>query len=950
MSPKKNAYLYHKIGFLALALIFGKIQAQHTNDIKATLDGDSKIISIQQDFTYVNSSRDTLKTLYFNDWAHAYSDKNTALAKRFDEEFKKSLHLAKDKERGATKIISAVDKYYGGLQWERTSGKDIIKLQLKQRLAPLDSVRIFITYEVKLPPRKYTVYGYDGRNRYYLKDWYLTPAVYNGKWQLYSNKDLEDLYTDITNTNIDFIYPQGLFLNTNFEKSSITTFLKKQKIILKGDHQKSCEIILDPIKRFTRHVTQFLTVDTDLGVNGYDEISQGISIEKVARFINENLGEYPHKKLLVSEIDYNKNPLYGINQLPSFIRPYEEQFQFELKFLKTALYSYLRETIYMNPRKEQWVIDAIVNYLMIAYVDKNYPNYKLLGKLSKIWGVRSFRLAQTEFNDQYSLLFMLTARRNLDQALTTPNDSLIKFNQKIANRYKAGLGLAYLANYIGKEKIDQSIKHFYHSYKLSPVDTDGLKSILEQFAEIDIDWFFDTYISSSRRIDFKIKKIKKHQDSVTFTLKNKTGTNVPISLFGIKKDSVISKYWFTDVADEKTFTIPRTTEERLVLNYDQKIPEFNQRDNWKTLNGFFSGNKKLKFQFFKDVEDPNYKQIFYVPVATFNVDDGITPGLRLTNKTFLQRPFIFDFSPSYSFKEKSLVGFGRFSYTKFHANEKLFASVYSLGGSTFHFARNSRFMTITPSLSFVWRPNDLRSNKRSSLTFRHVNVFRDPDENLDIDELNLDENPDYSVFNVRYRNSDNGIIDFYSWFLDAQHSADFTKLALNVDYRKLFQNNTQFNIRFFAGKFFRNRTDSDFFSFALDRPTDYLFDFNYLTRSESTGLASQQIIIAEGGFKSQLENPFADDWLVTTNASVNIWRWVEAYGDLGYIKNKGQSARFVYDSGIRLNLVTDFFELYFPFYSNNGYEIAQPNYEEKIRFVVTLSPRTLLGLFNRKWF
>ncbi|MEO0527135.1 MAG: metalloprotease [Bacteroidota bacterium] len=928
----------------------GTLHAQHINEIKATLDGNSKRIRIQQKFTYVNSSKDTLNTLYFNDWAHAYSDKNTALAKRFAEEFKKSLHLAKDKERGATEIISSVDNKYQGLQWERASGLDLIKIKLNQPLFPSDSTSIFITYEVKLPPKKYTPYGYDSRNRYYLKDWYLTPAVYNGKWQLYSNKNLEDLYTDVTNTEINFIYPEEQFLSTNFETSSITNYLDFNDIRLRGTNQKSCEIILEPIQRFTKHVTRSLTVETDIESNRYDEISQGISINRVAEFIDENLGAYPHGTLLVSEIDYNKNPLYGINQLPSFIRPYEEQFQYEMKFLKTALYSFLRETIYINPRKERWVTDAIVNYLLIAYVDKNYPDYKLLGKLSKVWGIKGFKLAQTNFNDQYSLLFMLTARRNLDQALTTPNDSLIKFNEKIANRYKAGLGLAYLASYVGKEKVEQSVKKFYTDYKIKPVDKDNLKSILKESTEIDIDWFFDTYISSKKRIDFKIKKIVKDTDSLQITLKNKTGTNVPISLFGLNKDTVVSKYWFTDVVDEKTFKIPRGTEEKLVLNYDQKIPEFNQRDNWKSLNGFFSSNRKLKFQFFKDIEDPYYNQIFYVPVVTFNVDDGITPGLRLTNKTFLQRPFIFDFSPSYSFNEKSLVGFGRFTYRKYHEEKKLFVSSYSLGGSTFHFAENSRFMTITPSISFGWRTDDLRSNKRSSLTFRHVNVFRDPDENLDREELNLDENPDYSVFNVRYRKSDNDIINFYSWFLDGQHAADFTKLAFNFDYRKLFQNNRQLNIRFFAGKFLRNRSDSDFFSFALDRPTDYLFDFNYLARSDESGLASQQIIIAEGGFKSQLEDPFADDWLVTTNASVNIWRWVEAYGDLGYIKRKGQNPRFVYDSGIRLNLVTDFFELYFPFYSNNGYEIAQPDYEEKIRFVVTLSPKTLLALFNRKWF
>src|SRR5690606_35782058 len=142
----------------------------------------------------------------------------------------------------------------------------------------------------------------------------------------------------------------------------------------------------------------------------------------------------------------------------------------------------------------------------------------------------------------------------------------------------------------------------------------------------------------------------------------------------------------------------------------------------------------------------------------------------------------------------------------------------------------------------------------------------------------------------------------------------------------------------------------DFFSFALDRPTDYMFDLSYLGRSESSGLYSQQIIISEGGFKSKLENPYANDWIATTNASTNIWRWVEAYGDLGLIKNRGEDTRFVYDSGIRLNLVTDYFELYFPLYSNNGWEVGKENYGERIRFMVIRSPKTLIGLFTRTWF
>src|SRR5690606_28456963 len=89
--------------------------AQHINTVKATLFEENKEIGIQQEFQYFNHSKDTLKVLYFNAWANAYADKNTALAKRFAEEFKKGLHLAKEDERGYTKIVSAVDYQHQGL-------------------------------------------------------------------------------------------------------------------------------------------------------------------------------------------------------------------------------------------------------------------------------------------------------------------------------------------------------------------------------------------------------------------------------------------------------------------------------------------------------------------------------------------------------------------------------------------------------------------------------------------------------------------------------------------------------------------------------------------------------------------------------------------------------------------------------------------------------------------
>jgi hypothetical protein len=925
--------------------------AQYETKLSVSLNEYTKELDIKQEFTYYNDSRYNLGILYFNDWANAYSKKNTGLAKRFAQEFKKSLHLAKDSERGFTSIISVVDADYNGLQWERASGKDIIQVRLNEPLAPETSTKIFITYKVKLPSDKFTTYGYDNKGNYYLKDWYLTPAVYDGKWRLYSNKDLEDLYTNMTKTTIDFKYPDSLYITSNLNKQSESKFQNGQSVQLTAEKQKSAELIIRTTKDFTTHVTPSLTIETDITAPRYSPMEQGISINRITNFIHENLGDFPHKKLLVSQLDYNKDPLYGLNLLPSFVRPYEQQFQFEMKFLKTTLNSMLKETLFLDPRSEQWLNSAIANYLMIAFVDEYYPNQKLFGNLSHIWGLRNFNLANMEFNEQYAFLYNLMARSNRDQALTVRNDSLIKFNQQIANKYKAGLGLAYLANYIGKDKVDQSLKTFFKYYQLNKVKVLDFESILKRSTTEDINWFFKDYVANDSRIDFKIKKVQNLGDSLNVSIKNKEGTNVPISMFGLKNDTVISNYWFKDIKTLETFTIPNNDEDKLVLNYDQKIPEFNQRDNWKSLGGFLSSNKKLHFTFFKDTENPYYNQVFYVPVLNFNIYDGWTPGMRLYNKTFLERPFVYDFAPSYSFREKAFVGYGKFNYRKYLNKTGLYVSNYGISASTSHFNVNSRATSVTPSLSFGWRPDDLRSDKREFLTFRHVNILRDFDESV-LDLANDSENPDYSVFNARYLNRHNGIIDYNSWSVDFQLAENFSKVAFEYEYRKLFENNRQFNLRFFAGKFLSNSTDTNFFNFALDRPTNYLFDYSYLGQSEDSGIYSQQLIIAEGGFKSFLDEEyrFSDNWMTTVNTSINLWRWVELYGDAGLVKNKGSRAKFVYDSGIRLNLVTDFFELYFPLYSNNGWEVGQQNYGEKIRFIITVSPRTLTGLFTRTWF
>ena len=173
------------------------------------------------------------------------------------------------------------------------------------------------------------------------------------------------------------------------------------------------------------------------------------------------------------------------------------------------------------------------------------------------------------------------ARTNRDQALTTSKDSLLRFNSDLANKYKAGVGLKYLDDFINAQTLENTLKDFLKNNLLEYTSTKAFETFLKSKTTKNLDWFFKDYISTNKKIDFKIKTVKKTDDSITLTIKNKRNNSMPISLFTLRNDTVTSKTWIENINNSKTITIPRHDINKLVLNYDNSIPEYNLRDNWK---------------------------------------------------------------------------------------------------------------------------------------------------------------------------------------------------------------------------------------------------------------------------------------------------------------------------------------------------------------------------------
>jgi len=922
---------------------------QNKIDLRAVFNIEKKQIAISQSIEYNNTSNDTLQTIYLNDWSNSYSTKNTPLAIRMADEYKNEFHLAKNEDRGYS-VVTSIKQNQEDLFYETVPGHlDVIKVELKTPLKPNESYKINLSYIVQIPNDKFTSYGISPKGDINLRYWYITPAIYDGEWQYYSNKDLDDLYIPNADVSLEIVCPNEYTVTSELNTNNIIKSTINQTVTLTGNNRVNNKLFLSKTPDFNTIESDKFSLISNIDDANLAVIDKVLITEKITKFIFENLGNYPHEKLLLTNIDYLKDPIYGLNFLPKFIHPYPENFQYELKLLKVALYNYLENTLLVNPRKDQWLLDGLQIYFLMKYVEINYPNMKFLGNIADVWGIRSFHAADLNFNDKYILAYMLMARTNRDQPLTMAKDSLLKFNKSIANKYKAGVGLKYLDDFINSNVLENTIKSYLSVNKIKITKANGFETFLKTKTNKNLDWFFDDYLTTRKKIDFKIKKVVKDKDSVTLTIKNKVDNNMPISLYALNNDKIVSKTWIENISDSKTITIPKNDANKLVLNYESIIPETNLRDNWKSLKGFFFNNKPLQFRLFKDFEDPNYNQVFFMPVIEyFNIYDGLTLGIKTYNKTLLRKHFNYKIEPKYSLKSKSFTG--KINVFNIHdiENSNLYSIDYGLRSSYESYAPGLFVREITPYLSFFFRQdNDFRSNKKEALYFRYLDINRDKD----IYTLNTSK-PNYSVFNIRYVDSNDNLINFNSWYTDFQIAKTFTKLSFDYEYRRLYENNRQLNLRFFTGAFLSNTNnqDSDYFSFALDRPTDYMFDYAYLGRSESTGIFSQQYIDAEGGFKSKLQPAFANQWITTLNASTTLWKYVLAYSDIGLVKNKYDNAKFVYDSGIRVNLVTDYFEIYFPVYSNLGWEIGQPNYDQKIRFKFTIDPKSLFGLFRRRWY
>ena len=839
--------------------------------IKVELDTLLNILKVDQQIELEESKKGKQDSIILIDWNNSFISKNTALAKSFAEEYNNKIHFAKEKERGFTAISSVKDSNNNELDYYRLNDhEDIIVIKLDS----LDTT-IKIKYAIKVPSSKFTGFGYTNSKDYYLQYWHLVPALNLDNWTYYSNKNLNDIPSSKYNiSSLEIKTPNNYKITTELRetKSELSSGNSFKYSFWESKELYDPKIYIEKERSFNKIDGSELIFLKNKNKESYNLNKSQLkeSTKKVFDFLRKELNISNENKFIISDVDYNNNKIYDLNIISKILQVYPENFNYELQLLKVLLSKVLDNSLITNPRSEYWLKDGIQTYIMISYVEEFYPKISLAGSLSKFPGLKKLYASKLNYNDKYFLGILHMHRINNTQKLSIPKDSLLKFNERIANNYKSGLLLYNLSTKIKK---------------------------LE----------FSHIISNTLKM--------KNENSALY-FKNKIN-----KLFGNNNLYLDSLIDIENINHLKYYSKTTTLKESLK-------------------------HKPFKIKLAKDIEDPNFNHIYISPIISYkNIYDGVNLGAEIHNKSIFKREFNYKFKPLYSTNSKHLSGSAIIYNSKNIRNKDLFLVNYGMYANIISNNQNSLAKIYSSFVNFNFRKKiNLRSNKRSSLGARFLKISH---------EGEVITSPEYQIFNLKYTSLNPGLINHKKWFIDYQLSEKFSKISFSYEFRKLYENNRELNVRVFTGYFIHNNYNqaNSYFNYSLDRPTDYLYDYNYYGRSENNGFFSQQIIMAEGGFKSKLINSNSNNFISTINLSSTIWKNILLYVDLGLLNNKeSPQFRFVYDTGLRLNIIADYFEIYFPIKSSESFDLVNSNYKEKIRFLFTFEPDVLLGLFRRKWY
>jgi len=941
------------------------------NDRKHELNGFESV-------RYINNSPDTLGFLYFHLWPNAYSNNNTALAKELFRENGKSRLFNDEELRGYIDSLCFAEDDHN-VRWNLLPGfPDICKIILERPLKPHDTIFITTPFHVKIPKGVTSRLGHMGES-YQISQWYPKPAVYDRSgWHAMPYLDQGEFFSEYGNFDVRITLPENYIVGAtgnlqNEEEKKLLDIRSADTSWMKAPGGKEEEFPPSSLKMKTlnyigtnihdfawfadkrfhvlkgklllpgsgREITtwaMFTNTEAPLWMNSISYINDAIL------YFTNCVGEYPYDNFTAVQsaltsgagMEYPGLTVIGIAGEPYLL---------DAVLAHEICHNWFYSALGTDERRYPFMDESIVSSYESRYLEEKYPDKKLWEidiKNRKL--ARLFRIEEMPVQRIQELEWLVPAQLNAEQPadLSSTDYSMADYSTIIY--YKATQGFTFLRSYLGDSLFDSIMHEYYSKWKNKHPGPEDLRALFESGTTKSLSWFFDDFLGTAKRLDYKLARIEKEKLLVI----NKGELVAPFVLAATIKDSITSLHWEDGFRGKKWIPLPQGSYTGLRIDPMHRMTELNRVNNNIRTTGLFRKAQLPQLTFLYTIEDPDKRYLLFLPAFNWNNIDGLMAGVILYNGTLIPRPVEYIFIPFYAFQNSGFTGFGSISFNHTPYNQLIRLATLTLEGQQFGAPGNQNYRTGMIGVDLNFRSR----NKISPVDQKAYGRFFSASDLTQIESLVKADMLTY--MQLGYRVERKGIINPFNLLVSLEAGRSYSKTSLDLNYKFSYYRRNGLDIRLFAGTMLKNDPEEPLYSFSpggRGGSEQYLYQglFPYRFNESSNNFWARQMTLSEGGLISPVNNTLGySRWLCSlTFAStlpgkasvIPVKPFVNLLlNDHGSVTN--DKPQLFFEAGFKAG-IWNFFEIWFPvFVSENIQSISGP-FTERIRFVFSLEKLNL---------
>ncbi|MDX2173060.1 MAG: M1 family metallopeptidase [Bacteroidota bacterium] len=702
-------------------------QDVHYN-LKATLNDSTDIITGNEELTYWNNSPYDIGFVYF----HLYSNAQTKDSYLADLYKNNGYNLKFGKYRSQDKGIEVEKITIDGQDLKTELDNTILKVYLLKPLKSGEAVTFkinFKTYFDKEAIRnRMKMFSTFGNKHYDIVHWYPRVTVIDHKFVWNTDQHMDhEFYGDYGSFNVELTLPNnyitdgtGVMMNesemlpdTLRKKLDISNFLAKpfnsppSTIIKKNGTTKTWKFsainvhdvayTADPLYRIGESNwdgVRCISLVQEQHASGWSNASSYTA--KVLEVNSYNIGPYHYPKMILA--DAQDGMEYPMLTLCGGSDPgYRSLFAHEMT------HNWFMGMVGSNENYRAFLDEGFTQFYTAdtyQFIDgpieiEGTPKNKYVARFTEPKKILDAEL--------YNSFYYNTVTKGEEVTLNTHSDD---FNGGI--RHGGGYGQVYtktatmlksLEYVLGRAFFDKAMQHYFKQWKFCHPYPEDFRNSIIGFTGVDLNWFFDQWLETTKTVDYKIGRIKhKKNDVYEITFKRKGSMQMPLDFVVIDKNDSARHYYIPNTWFEKPTkanTLPRwigwgpklKTTYTATLNIGTKIKNVIIDPSGRLADVDMTNNAKhgtVNLRFDSHIYNPpNWKQydMRIRPSIWYNGYDGVKFGAILSGD-YLNTKHVFEAGAWFSsgigqVKLDSTIAINKFNLLSFYLDYKTSVSRFA---------------------------------------------------------------------------------------------------------------------------------------------------------------------------------------------------------------------------------------------------------------------------------